>query len=201
MFQRALSDDGLDLSRNMLWYTCLIKHAETLLRTKDCWTLILIFGNSHPCFCLRLTFFQLIDWANEACFTSQSNRRIETGSLLRSVTRWCEHMTRLISNALENGVTSFENWPVLCSSAQLFLRDFWHVLTWHVSKEAVIQRFTVFICFCKPSSWIRRESDVGLRKFSSAVGDGLCNVTARVPSSHFGSTHSLPTTCFLMRLW
>jgi hypothetical protein len=22
-------DDGLDLSRNMLWYTCLIKHAET----------------------------------------------------------------------------------------------------------------------------------------------------------------------------
>jgi hypothetical protein len=31
-------DDGLDLSRNMLWYTCLIKHAETLLRTKDCCT-------------------------------------------------------------------------------------------------------------------------------------------------------------------
>jgi hypothetical protein len=29
-------DDGLDLSRNMLWYTCLIKHAETLLRTKNC---------------------------------------------------------------------------------------------------------------------------------------------------------------------
>jgi hypothetical protein len=29
-------DDGLDLSWNMLWYTCLIKHAETLLRTKDC---------------------------------------------------------------------------------------------------------------------------------------------------------------------
>jgi hypothetical protein len=25
----------MDLSRNMLWYTCLIKHAETLLRTKD----------------------------------------------------------------------------------------------------------------------------------------------------------------------
>jgi hypothetical protein len=27
-------DDGLDLSRNMLWYTCLIKHAETLLRRR-----------------------------------------------------------------------------------------------------------------------------------------------------------------------
>jgi hypothetical protein len=30
--------NGLDLSRNMLWYTCLIKHTETLLRTKDCCT-------------------------------------------------------------------------------------------------------------------------------------------------------------------
>jgi hypothetical protein len=31
-------DDGLDLSRNMLWYTFLIKHAKALLRTKDCCT-------------------------------------------------------------------------------------------------------------------------------------------------------------------
>jgi hypothetical protein len=31
-------DDGMDLIRNMLWYTCLIKHAKTLLRTKDCCT-------------------------------------------------------------------------------------------------------------------------------------------------------------------
>jgi hypothetical protein len=35
---RILPDDGLDLSRNMLCYTCLIKQAETLLRTKDCCT-------------------------------------------------------------------------------------------------------------------------------------------------------------------
>jgi hypothetical protein len=32
----------LDLSRNMLWYSCLIKHAKTLLGTKDCCTYSLL---------------------------------------------------------------------------------------------------------------------------------------------------------------
>jgi hypothetical protein len=32
----------MDLSQNMLWYTCLIKHAKTLLRTKDCCASLLL---------------------------------------------------------------------------------------------------------------------------------------------------------------
>jgi hypothetical protein len=36
----------LDLSWNMLWYSCLIKHTETLLRTKDCCTHSLYFETS-----------------------------------------------------------------------------------------------------------------------------------------------------------
>jgi hypothetical protein len=42
MLYTITPDDGLDLSRNMLWYTCLIKHAKTLLRMKDCYTYSLL---------------------------------------------------------------------------------------------------------------------------------------------------------------
>jgi hypothetical protein len=46
MFQRALLNTCITTcfgSQNMLWYTCLIKHAETLLRTKDCCTFFVLF--------------------------------------------------------------------------------------------------------------------------------------------------------------
>jgi hypothetical protein len=58
MFQRALLNTcittcfGLNPSHHqVLWYSCLIKHAETLLRTKDCCTHFIVTcatGCTHP---------------------------------------------------------------------------------------------------------------------------------------------------------
>jgi hypothetical protein len=54
-------DDGLDLSRNMLWYTCLLKHAKPLLRTKDCCTYSLLHAQQDA---LTHNTFKVFCWKN-----------------------------------------------------------------------------------------------------------------------------------------